>query len=432
MQPGVVPKRLVGVVTCLIFLLMPDIAGAQTALTLNDCVQLTLARNHALQAQRLDLAAKESLARGAKGLAGPKVTFSASYQRQEDPTGIIVAHSLTMPAVFDDRAEIWGFNLNQNIFDAGKTSALIKFSDDTARLQNCETSSQELSLVGNVVKSFYRILQLNDNIKAQQDTVNALESLASDTRDKLKLGRVAEVDSLQVEAQLLAEKEKLLRYQNDRDRQLSLLKTAMGAEQSRVIELTGSLNDYDFTKPIAADLSRNPEIQKATVRKEQSEDLFKSAKADSALQLGITGRYSMTTLHRGPQDEFWIVMLQANLPVFDGGVIAANIRQSKLQVGKSAESYAQTVSDAEANAYSARLSADSAAARVDAGKAALDRAQEAYRIVELSFRVGKASVTDLLFAQATLTNAQAAYYQAIFDRVSAVVDLKTVYGQKVY
>ncbi|MDR3560240.1 MAG: TolC family protein [Negativicutes bacterium] len=415
------------------FLLLPTLAGAQAALTLNDCVQLTLANNHSLQAQRFDLASKESLADGAKGLAGPKITFGASYQWQEDPTGIIVAHGLTTPAIFDDRGKVWGFSLLQNIYDAGKTGALIKYSDDTARLQSYETSSQELNLVGNVVKNFYRILQMNDNIKAQQDTVNALESLSNDTHDKLKLGRVAEVDSLQVEAQFLAEKEKLMRYQNDRDRQVSLLKAAMGVAQSKYIELTGTLNDYDFSIPIVTDLSRNPEIQKASVRKAQSEDSLKSAKADSAMQLSLNGRYNVTAVSRVGvhQDEMWIVMVQANLPVFDGGIIASNIRQTKLQVGKSAESYAQTVSDAEATAYSARLSADSAVVRVDASKASLDRAQEAYRIVELSYRVNKASVTDLLFAQATQTTSQAAYYQAIFDRISAVVDLKIAYGQKV-
>jgi outer membrane protein TolC len=425
-------KRLFAVAVFSALVALPAMAGAQAAMTLNDCVQQALAHNHALEAQRLDLAAKESLAEGAKGLAGPKITFGSSYQWQNEPTGIIPAHGLTIPAKFDTEAGIWGFNLTQNIYDAGKTGALIKYSSDAARLDSYETNYQELNLVGNVVKDFYRILELNDNIKAQQDTVNALAVLSKDTHDELKIGRVAEVDCLQVDAQLLAEKEKLIQYQSDRDQQISFLKAAMGGRQSQNVELTGTLNDYNFNTPIVADLSHNPAIQKAAVSETQSEDLLKSSKADSAIQFSLIGHLSATKLQSGPQDHFSSVMLEANLPVFDGGVIASNIRQSKEQVEKSRENYAQTVADAEANAYSARLIAADAVARVDAAKESLDRAQEAYRIVELSYRAGKASVTDLLFAQATLTNAQATYYQAIFDHISAVVDLKLAYGQKAF
>jgi outer membrane protein len=430
----VVSKRLFSIFMFLLLLLTTTLGSAQEAMTLNECVQLALTNNHALQAQRLDLMAKESLAEGTRGLAGPRIDFAASYQWQEDPTAIIPAHGPTIPAIYDDRQKLWGFNLYQNIYDAGKNKAIINLSNDTVHLQRCEIADQELSLVGNVVKEFYKVIQLNDNIKAQQDVVNALDSLLNDTHSKLQLGRVAEVDSLQVEAQFLAEKEKFIRYQSERDRQLSLLKAAIGVGQLQNINLLGMLKDYEFNTPIATDISHNLEIQKASIRKTQSEELLKSTKADNAVQFSLNGQYNIRSVGKSgvPQDEMWIVAAQAKLPIFDGGVIAANIRQAKLQVKNNAESYAQIANDVEANAYSAHLSADAAGVRVEAGRLALDCAQEAYRIVELSYRVGKASVTDLLFAQATLTNAQATYYQAIFDHISAVIDLKMAYGQKVF
>ena len=408
--------------------------SAAESLNLDDCVQLTLAKNHGLQGFRLDLVAKQLQAKGTQGLAGPKVDLVGNYQWQEDPTAMIPAHGTNIPAVYDDRQKQWGFNLKQTLYDAGKTKSLIQYNAENANWQQVELNNQTTTAVNNVVKAFYRILQLNNTITAQQDSVKVLSSLADDIRMKYEVGRVAGVDVLQVESQLASEQEKLARYQSDYDRQLALLKSYIGYEQSQPLTVKGTMSDYAVAAPVNGDIKDNPEVEKNRIRQVQSKELLTSAKAENNLQLSLNGTYRVTAVGRSDEssDEMWTLGLQVNLPVFDGGVINNNIRQTKMQFDRAKESYAQSVADAQATLAAAQANVSAAGIRVEAARLAWDRAREAYRIMELSYKTGKTSLTDALLAQSAATNAEAVHEQAVFDEISAVVDLKTVYGQTAY
>ncbi|VBB06466.1 outer membrane efflux protein [Lucifera butyrica] len=423
-------------VLVLTFLITPltTIAAAVEPLNLDACVQLALTQNHGLQGFRLDLAAKQLQAKGAEGLAGPKVDLVGNYQWQEDPTAIIPAHGTNIPPVYGDQQEQWGFNLKQTLYDAGKTKSLIRYNAENADWQQVELKNQTMAVVNNVVKAFYHTLQLNDTITAEQDSVKALSSLADDIRMKYTVGRVAGVDVLQVEAQLAAEQEKLARYQSDYDRQVALLKSYIGYEQSQPLTVKGAISDYKAAAPVTGDIKDNPEVEKSRIRQTQSQELLTSAKADNNAQISLNGTYRVTAVPHSDasQDEMWTMGLQLSLPVFDGGVINANIRQTKIQLDRAKESYAQSMADAQAALAAAQANADAAKVRVESARVAWDRAKEAYRIMELSYKTGKTSLTDALVAQSAATNAEAVYYQAVYDEISARVDLKAVYGQTAY
>jgi outer membrane protein len=426
-------RCLTPVVLALLIVPLTTIAAADS-LSLDDCVQLALAKNHGLQGFRLDFASKQLQAKGTQGLAGPKVDFVGNYQWQEDPTAMIPAHGTNIPAVYDDRQKQWGLNLKQNLYDAGKTKSLIQYNEEAANWQQVELKNQTTTVVNSVVKAFYRILQLNNTITAEQDSVKALKSLTDDIRVKYAVGRVAGVDVLQVESQLATEQEKLARYQGDYDRQLASLKSYIGYEQGQPLTAKGTMTDYDVAAPITGDIKDNPEVEKNRIRQAQSKELLTSAKADNNLQLSLNGTYRVTAVGRSDtsSDEMWTLGLQVNLPVFDGGVINNNIRQTKLQFDRAKESYAQSVADAQAMLAAAQSNVSAARFRVEASRLAWDRAQEAYRIMELSYKAGKTSLTDAMVAQSAATNAEALYDQAVFDEISAVVDLKAVYGQTAY
>jgi outer membrane protein len=432
-------KILLRYVTVIIIVLLmtplsKPLAAEPEALSLGDCVQMALMKNHGLQGFKLELAAKQMQAKGAQGLAGPKVDLVGGYQWQEEPTPIIPAQGMNIPPVYGDQEQQWGFNLKQTLYDAGKTKSLIRYSEENANWQQVELSNQKTMVVNTVVKTFYRALQLDSTITAEQDSVKALKSLADDIRMKYKVGRVAGVDVLQVEAQLASEQEKLARYQSDYDRQLALLKSYIGYEQNKPLAVKGAMNDYDVISPIIGDIRGNFEVKKNQIRQQQGKELFVSAKADHNVQLGLNGTYRRTAVPHSdaPQDEMWTLGVQLSLPVFDGGVIDANIHQTKLQFERTKENYAQSLADAQAALAAAKANADAAKVRVEAARVAWERAKEAYRIMELSYRTGKTSLTDALAAQSTATNAEAVYDQAVFDEISAVIDLKTVYGQTAY
>ena len=407
---------------------MPAQAGENMVVGVEDCVEVALAHNHNLSAQRFEFLSKQAVAQSTQGLAGPRIDFTGGYQWQNEQTALIPAHGMTIPGIYGEHMWQGSINVRQVLYDGGKTKSVIHYNEENMHWQDTELQNQRVSIVNNVVKSFYRALQLQATNQAQKDTIDALRALTKDMQLKLDIGRIAEVDLLQVEAQLAAEEDKRIRYQNDYNKQLATLKNAMGISQDTAITITGNLTEYPIAQ-VKGEIPQNLDVQKAAIKTQQAKELLSSAKADRAMQVALQGQYNIKDLSSS-QDKMWTVMLQANFPLFDGGVLDGNSRQAKLQVEKAKEIYAQTVADTQAAQMNAIDSLMAAAPRVQSAQKALERATEAHRIVTLSYQSGKESITDLLFAQAAMTNAQAAYYQALQDQISAAVDLETVYGQQ--
>ena len=142
MKPSSLWKPFAMVVLLCLFLIPVAKAAVAEELSLTDCLRLTEANNHWIQSYRWDYEAKKALASGATGLYGPKIEAIANYQWQSQPTAIIPAHATNIPPVYDIHQRQWGFNLKQNIFDAGKTVALVHFAKENANWQQLELKNQ--------------------------------------------------------------------------------------------------------------------------------------------------------------------------------------------------------------------------------------------------------------------------------------------------
>ncbi|MEN6622964.1 MAG: TolC family protein [Smithella sp.] len=423
--------RTIGIALVILILLVSSAAAEeQTEYTLSDLLKQAMQSNHSLLAQIEEMKAKQAVAVGARGLAGPYIELNGGYLKQGEPTGLIPAHDRSIPAVFDDTMTSYSLTARQVLYDDGKTKSLIRYQDREMDLQEANVYKEKLRVAGDVTKSFYRILQLEDTIKAQIEIIRSLDNVYEESKLRLEVGRIAEVDVMQVEAQIAVEKEKLARYHGQLDAQVSALKSFLGIDLPDSFHLVGQLTDYTPAFSITeASLSSNTELYKATLRKQQAGDLLQAAKADKSIRITLNGDYSQKLLGQGSTDEMWTIGVNAKLPIFDGGVIAANIRQSSEQVARANEQYEQVLADIKTADTTYRDNITSAIARVEAALKAWKRAEEVYRIQTLSYQAGRASATEMLVAQSTAANAQTAYYQAVYDRIEAEVNLAVLYGE---
>ncbi|MCE5287465.1 MAG: TolC family protein [Pelosinus sp.] len=406
-------------------------AEEQTEYSLAELLQQAMKSNHSVLAQIEEMKAKEAAAIGAKGLAGAYIELSGGYLKQEEPTGLIPAHSRSIPAVFDDTMTSYSLTARQVIYDAGKTKSLIRYQGREMSLQEANVYKEKLRVAGDVTKAFYRILQLNDTIKAQKEIISTLDNVYADSKLRLDVGRIAEVDVMQVEAQIAVEKEKLAHYHGQLDAEVSLLEGLIGIDLPSSFHLVGQLTDYALAISESS-LASNPDLYKAIIRKQQAGDLLQAAKADKSARITLNGEYSQKLLGQGESENMWTIGITAKLPVFDGGIIDANIRQSRQQAARTNEQYEQVLADIKTADTIYRSTITIALARKEAALKAWKRAKEVYRIQTLSYQAERASATEMLIAQSTAANAHNAYYQALYDRIEAEVNLAVLYGQMPY
>lgn len=424
--------RIIGIaVIILVLYISSAVAEERAEYHLSDLLQQAMQSNHSLRAQIEELKEKQAAMDGARGLAGPSIELNGAYLMQGEPTGLIPAHGKSIPAVFDDTMVGYSLTARQVLYDDGKTQSLIRYQGREVSIQETNVYKEKLRVAGDVTKSFYRILQLKDMIKAQTEIIRTLNNVYDESKLRLDVGRIAEVDLMQVETQIAVEKEKLAHYQGQLETQISVLKASLGIGLPDSFQLIGQLNDYAPVITEAA-LSSNPEVYKAKIRKQQADDLMQAAKADKSVRVTLNGEYSQKFLGQGDSDKMWTFSLNAKLPVFDGGIIDANIRQSSQKVARANEQYDQVLADIKTAGITYQANISAALSRGEAARKAWKRAEEVYHIQTLSYQAGRASATEMLVAESTAANAQNAYYQALYDRIEAEVNLAVLYGKMPY
>jgi outer membrane protein len=120
------------------------------------------------------------------------------------------------------------------------------------------------------------------------------------------------------------------------------------------------------------------------------------------------------------------------MPLFDGGLIRAEINKEKVATEKVKEEeralrllISREVRDAQLNITNARE-------RIEVTQRAIESSRENVRIELLKYDTGSGTSTDIIDAQTALLRAETDYYQALFDRETAIAYLKKAIGEDEY
>src|SRR5439155_21686540 len=118
-------------------------------------------------------------------------------------------------------------------------------------------------------------------------------------------------------------------------------------------------------------------------------------------------------------------------PLADGGLGRAQVREAEAGLAQAREQAEAARRQTLATVSSAYLTAESSRQQVAAAQVARDVAQDAYPKTVLGYQAGLFPLTDVLAAQSTLTQAQIAYAQAVYDAAAAVSALQNAVGEGV-
>ena len=130
-----------------------------------------------------------------------------------------------------------------------------------------------------------------------------------------------------------------------------------------------------------------------------------------------------------PSQGWASLMLSLRVPIYDGGVTAANVakaREDVRQVELLDQTLRRTIADQVDSAHIGYLAADAA---LDAARERSNAAREAYRQVERAFSVGEASSVDLLDATTEATDAETTHIIARAQREFQAISLRHAIGE---
>lgn len=124
----------------------------------------------------------------------------------------------------------------------------------------------------------------------------------------------------------------------------------------------------------------------------------------------------------------WSVTLAVTLPVFDGGVTEARIREARLRLEQLTVLEAQMKQRVQLEVRRAWLGVEQSNAQLVTASAAVGQAREADRIARLRYEAGVGTALDVLLAQAALAQAELALATARFQYTLSRISLGLAVG----
>jgi outer membrane protein len=121
--------------------------------------------------------------------------------------------------------------------------------------------------------------------------------------------------------------------------------------------------------------------------------------------------------------------VRMTIPLFDGGIIAAEVAREKNELVKLKEEERGLNLAVEKEVKDAFLALENARSRITVAESAVVSAKENLRVEVLKYRVGAATNTDVIDAQTVLQRGETDLCQTRFDRDTAVAALKRAVGQ---
>lgn len=237
-------------------LLTAYVAGAQP--TLDECRRL--AREHYPEIRQYDLIrqTKEYTLSNANKSWIPQVAFAAQATWQtavptlpDALTGMLSQQGVAIPGIDKDQYKI-ALELNQTIWDGGKTKADKRIAEAEAEEQNRATDVDFHTLEGRVDNLYFGILLLDERVRQTRLTIELLRSNLEKVRSLQRNGVAMQTDADAVEAELLTVGQQLTQIEASRASYRQMLEIFIGkelGEQSLILPDTEQPVSYDNARP---------------------------------------------------------------------------------------------------------------------------------------------------------------------------------------
>ncbi len=342
----------------------------------------------------------------------------------------------------DTETDGWDVSLSQTLFDL---SAWYNFKagEEFSRQAEAEFAANTQNLIVRVADAYFGVLRAQDNLSATQAQEKAFERQLEQTRQRFEVGLIAITDVYEAEAARdLAEVQRIVEENN-----VAVAKERMsiltGQRHGQLFELQQGFNakapsPKERSSWVDFALENNYLLAAARYAEESARQLARANKLEHAPKVTVTYRYADTdtegTRSAIPQPIFLVQpqseqtqeawQLRVDMPLYSGGRISANRRQTAQQYIAARENRINLMRTTVTEARSLHMTVMSDIARVAARKKSIKSSQSALDATEAGYEVGTRNIVDVLNAQNVLFSAQRDYANSRYDFIVNTLRLK--------
>lgn len=392
-------------------------------LTLQQCIDTALKNHPAINAAAGAIRQSESKIGQARSGYFPQITFQSGYTR-------------VGPAATSMRSDPYNYysntlNLNQTLFDFGKTSTSVdieKLSKQSAEADFQETTS---SIILTVKETYYAFLKAKMSEAVALETVNQFQQHYEIARMFFETGKSSKIDVTSAEVNLSNAGIQLISAQNAMHIARVNLNKAMGVISTTEYNVQEAFHleyaDISFDAALAQAYENRPDILSTRLKKDALEKSINFNKKGYLPVISGNAAYG----YAGDDtsiDKSWNAGIALTFPFFTGlsTKYAVEEARANLDIAKAdEESLRQTIYLEVQSAY---LNRKEAFERIETGRIIVRQAEETLELARGRYATGVGSSIEITDAVVKLNNAKMTYISALSDFSVAQARLEKAIG----
>jgi len=411
-----------------------SMATAQTVspLTLPQAVSMALEKNPLHKAAQADIRISTAAIREAKSPLLPKITFSESALRGNDPVYVFgsrlrqqnftladfALNRLNTPTPISNFSS--RFSGQWNLFDGLQSWYGISRAKYLKQAAEQQLDRGDEELVYQAVQAYYGTLLAQRQVQVAEAGLETAQAIEASSQARVESGMVVESDLLSAQVATAARKQELIAAQNALALARAQLALAIGVSSGTLFEPQDSLSDRSFSPAPVAELEavaidKRPDLKRIELEQRAQDKNISSAKGAFAPRLNAFGSWqtdSPTPGWNGGNN--WIAGAELQFDLFDGDSKRANLAMQKAIQEKAAAMRDSFRDQIRLQVRKAYYEYDAARQQVDVARAAVTQAEESLRINQNRYDGGLTTIGDLLRVQEAAQRAKVDYWQAVY------------------
>ena len=384
-----------------------------------------------LQTQVIGESRKQALA-----LLLPKLVAAAEY-RQTGQDIVSSDNTVYGAGSTDFDTTSYGLTLTQPIFH---WDAIVGYKQSKLVIQKAEIEYvlAQQELVVRVASLYLNALAAQDQLGFTQAEQLAVEKHFELASGRQEMGLIPITDLYDAKARQATTRAETLEAQNKLDDAFQALAEVTGTNIAAINILQKEIpllkpQPADIVDWIDAALEQNPAITLQQQGLEIASQEVSRQKSGHYPTLDLVGRYhdeetSGSLFGGGSEVETTEIMLQFNLPLYQGGEIASRVRTAKHQVAMARQNLIKEQRSVTRNVKSAHFGVNSALNRIEALSQSVIANQLALEAKQEGFLSGLYTSLTVLDAERDLSLVQIDYAQARYDYILNTLKLKFAVG----
>ncbi|MEI6142568.1 MAG: TolC family protein [Mariniphaga sp.] len=421
-----------------LFLASPVKSQIKDSLSLNSIIS-EVVQNHPMVKKAMeDLITADVKIGLAESNKQPVIDFNTSYSRVGPVPSITIPDMGTFSFTPHDNYSA-GVNLNQTLYDFGKTEKTIQLEKEGKELsrQTVEQVRQKLSQV--VIGNFYSLVYLQEAIKIKDEQLNTLNGHLLFIKKKQETGSATQYEILTTQVRISTIENQKTDLETALKVQVCQLNSLLGQPETNPHQVKSELNiplkNLQNDSLMARAMQNRDEMKLAAERAKLANLRYSlTAMQNNAVVNGFLSggvRNGYTPYLYDPKINF-VAGLGLKIPIFDGKRNKFNLIQAKsaIQANDQETEIARRniVNEVVENEANVKASLQ----KVGQGELQLRHAAQAYDLAKVKFDSGVITNLELLEGTTTVSESRLLLLKARIDYTVNLYKLKSAIGDRLY